>query len=104
MAGNPNEEHQIPNLVGGPLNVSKAQVQEMQTAAYLLRMVCIGHEGPAIQRLKQLALSLEIESEAGLRMYKYARQRATDPQYLKQVTRGIVAVTNGEMVALGLKT
>ena len=104
MAGNPNERHKIATLSAAPLNVSPAQIEEMQTCAYLLRMACVGRDGPEARRLKHLALSIELETDEGKRIYKYARQRALEPERLRQLKQGIVAVTDGELAALGLKS
>lgn len=103
-SNNPNERHQIPTLSGAPLNISAGQREEMETAAYLLRMVMtqLPDNSESVRRLRMLAHALETESEEGCRIYKFARQRAADTVRKEQVRKGIYSVTDGEMRALGL--
>lgn len=95
-----NERHDLPTLNPEPLNLSMGQLEELQVIAYLVRMVVVGLEGEAVDRLKTLAHFFELETEEAQRLYKFARQRALDPARIRQAQRGIVIVNDGEVQAL----
>lgn len=99
MAGSNDGTLQNGRLAAAPLNLTAADVSEMQVLAYLLRVIATlpDFDVDPVPRLQTMAHFFELETEQAQRIYKYARQRALDANRLAQVRKGIVVVDTGEV-------